>query len=56
MIRDFTGGPGVKTSSSNAGSAGLIPGQRAKILHVSQPKNQNINHRSNIVKKFFKRT
>ena len=56
MIRDFTGGPGVKTLSSNAGSAGLILGQRAKILHVSQPKNQNVNHRSNVVKNFFEKT
>ena len=37
---DFPGGPVVKTSPSNAGSVGLIPGQGAKIPHVSQPKNQ----------------
>ena len=31
----------VKTSSSKAGGAGSIPGQRAKILHASWPKKQN---------------
>ena len=40
--RDFPGGPVVKTSRSNARDVGLIPGRRAKILHASQPKNQNI--------------
>ena len=39
---DFPGGPVVKTSSSNAGSEGLVPGQGAKIPHVSWLKNQNI--------------
>ena len=43
-VRDFPGSPGVKTSPSNAESAGLILGQRAKIPYVSWPKN-----RSNIV-------
>ena len=47
--RDFPGGPVVKTLPSNAGGAGLIPGQRAKISHALGPKNQNIN-RSNVVK------
>ena len=37
---DFPGGPVVKTSPSNAGGAGLIPGWRAKIPHASQPKAQ----------------
>ena len=32
----------VKTSSSNAGGDGLIPGRGAKIPHASRPKNQNI--------------
>ena len=32
----------VKTSSSNAGGVGSIPGQGAKIPHSSGPKNQNI--------------
>ena len=40
---DFPGGPVVKTS--NAGDAGLIPGQGAKILHASQPKSQNIKQK-----------
>ena len=32
----------VKTSSSNAGGAGSIPGWGAKIPHTSWPKTQNI--------------
>ena len=44
----------VKTLPSNAGSAGLIPGQGVKIPHASRPKNQNINNRSNIVTKSIK--
>ena len=36
----------VKTSPSNAGGAGSIPGQRAKIPHASQPKNQNIKKKN----------
>ena len=39
----------VKTSSSNAGSAGLIPGWGPKIPHAPPPKSQNINNRSNTV-------
>ena len=35
----------VKTLPSNAGVAGLIPGQGAKIPHVSEPKNQNIKQK-----------
>ena len=31
------GGPVIKTSPSNAGGMGLIPGQGAKIPHVSWP-------------------
>ena len=31
----------VKTLPPNAGGAGLIPGQGAKIPHALQPKNQN---------------
>ena len=45
---DFTGCP-VKTSSSNAAGVALIPGLGAKIPHILQPKNQNVNNRSNIV-------
>ena len=32
----------VKTSPSNAGGAGSIPGRGAKIPHALRPKNQNI--------------
>ena len=35
----------VKTSPSNAGGAGSIPGHDIKIPHVSQPKIQNINQK-----------
>ena len=35
---DFPGGPVVKTLPSNAGGAGSIPGQEAKIPHASQQK------------------
>ena len=38
----------LKTWPSNARGVGLIPGQGAKILHTSWPRNQNQN-RSNIV-------
>ena len=44
----------VKTSSSNAGSAGSIPGWGAKIPHASRPKDQNIKSRSNIVTTLIK--
>ena len=46
---DFPGSPVVKTSLSNAGGVGLIPGPEVKIPHASGPKNQNIENRSNIV-------
>ena len=39
----FPGGPVVKTS--NAGDAGLILGQGAKIPYASQLKNQNIKQK-----------
>ena len=42
--RDFPGCPVVKTSPSNAGGVGSIPGGVAKIPHASWPKNQNINN------------
>ena len=35
----------VKTSPSNAGGAGLIPRQGAKISHDLRPKNQNIKQK-----------
>ena len=34
------GGPVVKTLPSNAGGAGSIPGEGAKIPHALQPKKQ----------------
>ena len=39
--RDFPGGPVIKASSSNAGGAGSIPGQRVKIPLVLGPKKKN---------------
>ena len=33
-FRDFPGGPVIKNPSSNAGDAGLIPGQVTKIPHA----------------------
>ena len=47
----------VKTSPSNAGGAGLIPGQGAKIPHASGPKNQKIKQKqycNKFNKDFFK--
>ena len=38
---DFPGCPVVKTSPSNAGDMGSIPGQGVKIPHASQSKHQN---------------
>ena len=34
LIRDFPGGPVVKSPPSNAGDVGSIPSQGTKILHV----------------------
>ena len=47
----FPGGPGVKTSPSNAESAALIPGQGKKILQPcgQKKKTQNIKNRSNVI-------
>ena len=39
-MRDFPGGPMVKTSPSKAAVASLIPDQGAKISHASWPKSQ----------------
>ena len=44
-VGDFPGGPVVKASPSNAGGAGSISGQGAKIPHASWPKNQNIKRK-----------
>ena len=40
----------VKTSPSNAGGAGSIPGQGAKTPHVFQSKTQNIKQKQNCYK------
>ena len=45
MFRNFPGSPVVKTLPSNAGDAGSISGQGAKIPHASQPKHQNIKQK-----------
>lgn len=52
---DFLGCPMVKTSPSNAGCVGLIPGQGAGIPHVSWLKDQDIEQRQyyNKVNKVF---
>ena len=41
----FHGGAVVKNPPANAGGAGSIPGQGAKIPHAPRPKNQNIKQR-----------
>ena len=41
LPRDFPGSPVVKTSPSNAGDVGSIPGWGAKIPHALQPEEQN---------------
>ena len=53
---DFPGGPVVKTSPSNAGRAGSILGQGAKIPHALRPKDQNIKQKQccNKLSKDFK--
>ena len=33
VCEDFLGGPVVRTSLSNAGGGGLIPGQRTNVPH-----------------------
>ena len=52
-MRDFPGGPAVKTSPSNTGGVGSIPGQEAEIPHALQPKNQNIKWKQHC-NKFYK--
>ena len=41
---DFPGGPVVRTSPSNVGGVGSIPGRGTKTPHASGPKDQNIKH------------
>ena len=45
IFRDFPGSPVVKTSPSNAGGAGSIPGWGAKISHASRPKDKTIKQK-----------
>ena len=45
MLGNFPGGPAIKTSTSSAGSEGLIPGWSAKIPHAMWPKHQNIKEK-----------
>ena len=54
--RDLPGGQVIKTSPSNAGGVGSIPGQGAKIPHALGPKNQNIKQKQycNKINKDFK--
>ena len=42
---DFPGGPVVKTSPSNAGGVGSIPGRGDKIPHALRPEKQNIKQK-----------
>ena len=44
-MRDFPAGSVIKTSPSNAGGVGAIPGQGANILRALQPKNQSIKQK-----------
>ena len=44
----------VKTLPSNAGGAGSIPSQGAKISHAYRPKNQNIKKKKQYCNKFNK--
>ena len=48
ILRDFPGGPVVKTSPSNAGRAGSIPGRVAKIPYDSWPK-KNTKHKTEAI-------
>ena len=47
MEGNFPGGPAVRTSPSNAGCSGLIPGQGAEIPYASHLKNQSIKQEQN---------
>ena len=58
QIRDFPSGPVIKTWPSNAGGAGSIPGQGAKIPPALWPKTQNIKQKQyrNKFNKDFKKS
>ena len=51
---DFPGGPVVKTSPSNAGGVGSIPGQGAKMPHTSWPQKQKNIKQKQYCNKFNK--
>jgi len=53
MIWDFLGGPVVRTSPSNAGGVGLIPGGRVMIPHASQQKKKRKEKNQNIKQKQY---
>ena len=44
-MREFSSGPVVKTSPSNAGDVGSIPVQETKVPRALGPKNQNIRQK-----------
>ena len=44
-MREFSSGPVVKTSPSNAGDVGSIPVQETKVPHALGPKNQNLRQK-----------
>ena len=46
LLRDFPGGPVVKTLPSKAGAVGSIPGQEAKIPGTRGQKNKTQNRSS----------
>ena len=54
---DFPDDPVVKTSPSNAGATGSIPGQRVKFPHASWPENRNIKQKQyyDVFNKDFKK-
>ena len=53
---DFPADPVIKSSLSNAGSVGSIPGQGDETPHASGPKSQNIKQKQscNMFNKLFK--
>ena len=53
-LGDFPSGPVFNILPSNAGVAGLNPGQGTKIPHASQPQNQNIKQKKQCCNKFSK--
>ena len=52
--RNFPGAPVAKTSPSNAGGTGLIPGWGARIPHASWQKKNKTMDRNNVVADLIK--